>query len=91
MQFKQIFLTYLLINTNKLTISIKLLLKIMKFTKNNNLDRFFESSFDFNSRNRLELNRVSISTLEINSSRLSDRFDSNCQDLSRLIDSMRSV
>jgi len=54
MQFKQIFLTYLLININKLTISIKLLLKIMKFTKNNNSDRFFESDFDSNSRNRLE-------------------------------------
>jgi len=55
MQFKQIFLTYLLININKLTISIKLLLKIIKSTKNNNSSRFFELSFDFNSRNRLEL------------------------------------
>jgi len=48
MQFKQIFLTYLLININKLTISIKLLLEIIKFTKNNNLSRFFESGFDLN-------------------------------------------
>jgi len=56
MQFKQIFLIYLLININKLTISIKLLLKIMKFTKNNNLSRFFELSFDFNSRNRFKSN-----------------------------------
>jgi len=54
MQFKQIFLIHLLININKLTISIKLLLKIIKFTKNNNLNRFFELDFDFNSRNRLE-------------------------------------
>jgi len=87
MQFKQIFLTYLLININKLTISIKLLLKIIKFTKNNNSSRFFGSNFDFNSRNRLELNRVSIPTLEIDSPRLSSRINSNCQDLSRLIDS----
>jgi len=54
MQFKQIFLTHLLININKLTISIKLLLKIIKFTKNNNSTRFFELEFDFNSRNQLE-------------------------------------
>jgi len=33
MQFKQIFLTYLLININKLTISIKLLLKIIKLIR----------------------------------------------------------
>jgi len=44
MQFKQIFLTHLLININKLTISIKLLLKIIKFTKNNNSNQFFEST-----------------------------------------------
>jgi len=58
MQFRQIFLTYLLININKLTISIKLLLKIMKFTKNNNLGRFFELNFDFNSRNRIESSSI---------------------------------
>jgi len=51
MQFKQIFLTHLLINIDKLTISIKLLLKIIKFTKNNNSSRFFGSGFDFNFRN----------------------------------------
>jgi len=54
MQFKQIFLTHLLININKLTISIRLLLKIIKFTKNNNSNWFFELNFDFNSRNRFE-------------------------------------
>jgi len=63
-----------------------LLLKIIKFTKNsslNNSNRFFESIFDFKSTTRLEL---SISTLEIESSRFSNRINSNCQDLNRLID-----
>ncbi len=35
---------------NKLTISIKLLLKIIEFIKNNNSSRFFESNFDFISK-----------------------------------------
>ncbi len=47
---------------------------------------FFESSFDFNSRNRFDLTRFSIPILEINLSRLSNQVDSNCQDSSRLID-----
>jgi len=82
MQFKQIFLTYLLININKLTISIKLLLKTTKCTKNNNSSRFFESDFDLNYWNRSKLIRYSIPTLEIDSPRLSSRVDSNRQDLS---------
>ncbi len=48
---------------------------------------FFKSNFDFNSRNRLDSTRFSISILEINFSRLSNRTNSNCQDSSRLIDS----
>jgi hypothetical protein len=64
-----------------------LLLKIIKFTKNSNLDnlnRFFESNFDFKYRNRLELLN---SILEIELSRLSSRVDTNYQDSSRILDS----
>jgi len=64
-----------------------LLLKIIKFTKNSNLDnlnRFFESNFDFKYRNRLELLN---SILEIELSRLSSRVDTNYEDSSRILDS----
>ncbi len=64
-----------------------MLLKIIKFTKNSNLDnlnRFFESNFDFKYRNRLELLN---SILEIELSRLSSRVDTNYQDSSRILDS----
>jgi hypothetical protein len=64
-----------------------LLLKIIKFTKNsslNNSNRFFESNFDFKYRNRHEL---SILTLGIKLLRLSNRINTNCQDLNRIFDS----
>ncbi len=47
---------------------------------------FFESSFDFNSRNRFDPTRFSIPTLGIDSPRLSGRIDPNCQDSNQLID-----